>query len=50
MWEISRVRLFVAISLPERVKDTLTALCGGIDGAREGAIYTVEADYALEGP
>ncbi|MDA1097763.1 MAG: RNA 2',3'-cyclic phosphodiesterase [Proteobacteria bacterium] len=28
------MRLFVAISLPDRIKDTLTALCGGVDGAR----------------
>jgi 2'-5' RNA ligase len=34
VWGISRVRLFVAISLPEQIKDTLTALCGGVDGAR----------------
>jgi len=28
------VRLFVAIEIPDRIKDTLTALCGGVDGAR----------------
>ena len=28
------MRLFVAIPLPDRIKDTLTALCGGVDGAR----------------
>ncbi|MDP6343538.1 MAG: RNA 2',3'-cyclic phosphodiesterase [Alphaproteobacteria bacterium] len=27
-------RLFVAIEIPEGVKDGLTALCGGVDGAR----------------
>ncbi len=28
------MRLFVAIALPDRIKDGLTALCGGVDGAR----------------
>ncbi|MBT4491233.1 MAG: RNA 2',3'-cyclic phosphodiesterase, partial [Rhodospirillaceae bacterium] len=28
------MRLFVAIPIPERIKDTLTAMCGGVDGAR----------------
>lgn len=28
------MRLFVAIEIPDRIKDTLTALCGGVDGAR----------------
>ncbi len=28
------MRLFVAIPIPERIKDTLTALCGGVDDAR----------------
>ncbi len=28
------MRLFVAIALPDRIKDTLTPLCGGVDGAR----------------
>jgi len=28
------VRLFVAIPLPDRIKDTLTAICGGVDDAR----------------
>ena len=49
------MRLFVAISLPERVKDTLTALCGGVDAApwriREQLHLTLrfigEADGAL---
>jgi len=28
------VRLFVAIQLPEPIKNTLTAMCGGVDDAR----------------
>ncbi len=28
------MRLFAAIPIPDRIKDTLTALCGGVDGAR----------------
>lgn len=28
------MRLFVAIQLPDRIKDTLTAMCGGVDDAR----------------
>ena len=27
------MRLFVAIQLPEVIKDTLTAMCGGVDDA-----------------
>ena len=28
------MRLFIAIPIPKRIKGTLTALCGGVDGAR----------------
>ena len=28
------MRLFIAIPIPTRIKGTLTALCGGVDGAR----------------
>ena len=28
------MRLFVAIPIPNRIKGTLTALCGGVEGAR----------------
>ena len=27
------MRLFIGISLPDRIKDTLTAMCGGVDDA-----------------